>query len=353
MISQVVDVVVDELADSLVGDEFHIGLEAVKRFALFWLVVEREQARQDSDKISIYEYAKQARPKNKLADEFEEADWVRYYERTLDHFNSLNLEQKVRLRLRQQQEAAYRAAKSAQDKELKGNTGRYQGNSLFPYQKDEFSILDGIKDGGFDKAIETTYKRLVSEKGYLRKMNFKEYRAFVDVLADGIERSSEAHKNISYYKLEKRLGFQAMKSVLKALHESNEFGNGTQEAACSDLMLVLKLPLLSERQQYAEIYPGLSESEKVRWRIEVDGLLRFTGYCCQALAGLLSGGDEGHNRIALDEADWDAFSRLYTPNTFSNDYLLKRDFYASDFDTFMQALDKHNMLEFSTMTNPR
>lgn len=351
MFSEVVEHTVEKLAREMVHGIFHIGLDAVKRYVLFWCMTNYLQEQQMSERMSIEQYASSTfslttEERNKLTkDGVEKADrlWKAYYERKLDHYNSINLEKKVALLLRQKQETQLRLIKKAKNENLEGNAKRFQGLSLFPYQLEEFAVLDGIKEGQAAQEIGRTYKRIVSDKGYLQKMTFKEYREFVALLQDEIDHSQDPYKNIRYYKLEKRLGFEAAKAVLKAIKNCREQNKWPLEIAVRDLTYVLRLPFLSERQQYAEVYPELNWEERNRWGLELLGILTFTETCILAAQQRLT----EFNGNVLHPKDWEMFATLYLPETFKNDYKQRKDFQAEDFTLLMADLDKQNTEAFA------
>jgi hypothetical protein len=355
MFSEVVEHTVEKLAREMVHGIFHIGLDAVKRYVLFWCMANYLQEQQMSERMSIEQYASSTfslttEERNKLTkDGVEKADrlWKAYYERKLDHYNSINLEKKVALLLRQKQETQLRLIKKAKNENLEGNAKRFQGLSLFPYQLEEFAVLDGIKEGQAAQEIGRTYKRIVSNKGYLQKMTFKEYREFVALLKDEVDQSQDPYKNVRYYKLEKRLGFEAVKAVLKAIKDCREQNKWPVEIVVRDLTYVLRLPFLSERQQYAEVYPELNWEERNRWGMELLGILTFTEACILAAKQTL---DESKGSI-LQPTDWECFETLYLPESYENDYLQRKDFAAEDFTLLMTVLDEQNTQAFEQFRN--
>lgn len=335
MFAEFVEIVVEKMHRG----HFRIGLEPIKRHVLFWCMANYLQEQQKSGKISIVRYASRTFP---LAEEgskeqkLEMLDRNAYYERKLDHYNTMNLEKKVELLLRQKLESKQRMMKQANNENLEGNAQRYQGLSLFPYQLEEFAVLDGIKEGNATGEMRKTYKRMVSEKGYLKKMTFKEYKSIVSFLKDEIAQSQDPHTNIRSYKLEKRLGFQAVKAVLKAIKDCREQEKWPVEIVIRDLTYVLRLPLLAERQQYAAMYPDLTWEDRKTWGMDVLQLYTFTEECTKEAKFVL---DQSKGSM-LKEGDWELFKTLYLPESFENDYKQRKDFNAADFTLLMADLDQ-------------
>ncbi|MCM3625528.1 class A beta-lactamase-related serine hydrolase [Brevibacillus borstelensis] len=345
MFWDVVEQTVETLAVKMVRGTFHIGLDAVKRYVLFWCMANHLQENQMEQKMSIEKYAASkfsltSEEKEKLKQETIERLSFAFYERKLDHYNTMNAENKMKLLLRQKQETYYRINRKEKEETEKGNVRRFEGLALFPYQLDEFSILDAIKEGEYTQEVGRTYKRIVSDKGYLQKMTFKEYKELVTLLSDEIDQSQALYKNVATYKLEKRLGFEALKAVLKALSECREKNHVPDQIAARDLITILQLPFLSERQRYAKVYPDLDLLEQMKWRIEIKGILMFTQACILATKQKLA---ESNDSI-LQPEDWERFQTLYIPKSYENDYKLRKDFRSDDFTLIMTELDKLNML---------
>lgn len=105
-------------------------------------------------------------------------------------------------------------------------------------------------------------------------------------------------------------------------------------------MQLLYLPFISERQKYALIYPELNEREKRKWRVEVEGILRFTKYCVSEVVQKVKGKEEA----IFQENDWEQFKNIYTPESFRNNYKQRKDFSSSDFTALMRELDEYNAL---------
>jgi hypothetical protein len=342
----IVEQKVESLARIIVKGKFHIGLDAVKRYVLFWCMTNYIQEQEENQEMSIFQYAQSVNPlklkDNKdlyLDDKVKE--WNKFYERKVDHYNTLNAENKVKLLIRQKQE--WHDQMKQKEEKGKGKERRFEGLSLFPFQRNEFAVLDGIKEmrKPFNE-LNRTYKRIVSDKGYLSKMTFAQYKDFVSHLKDEINQSQDLLKNIQYYKLEKRLGFEAMKAVLKSLHDCRKTNHVTAEIAVRDLTTVLQLPFLSERQRYAEVYPELSEQGRVRWRLELQGIQAFVQRCILMVRSKLA---ESKGAI-LHPKDWEHFQGLYLPETYENDYKLRKDFRAEEFSLLMTELDKQNRQTF-------
>jgi uncharacterized small protein (DUF1192 family) len=346
MFRDIVDKEVEQLAAKMVRGQFHIGLEAVKKYVMFWCMANHLQKQQENQKMSILQYAQgklrlTEKEREKLQPEKIEKLRANFYERKIDHYHTLNAENKVRHLLLHEQESHDRMIKKAKNQNEKGNARRFEGNTLFPYQIDEFSVLDAIKEGEHeDVKANKTYKRIVSEKGYLGLMTFKEFKEYVEVLTEEIERSDDTYKNIRYYKLEKRLGFEALKSVLKALADCRERDEVPIGIALKDLSLVLHLPFLSERQRYAEVYPELNVEEQMKWRLEIQGLLTFVKTCLVTVQYIIH--ESKTKEDIFDEQDWEQFKTIYLPDTFRNDYKQRKDFSSEDFTLFMKELDKQN-----------
>lgn len=218
MFSKIVEEEVEQLATDLVQGQFYIGLEAVKKFVMFIIMTDYIQKKQKDQGMSIWKYAqnqlKLPEETNEMPPEKVDALIFNNYERILYLYNTITKEKRIEHLLRQKQEEQRREMKKEKNKQTQGNSERFQGLDLFPYQINEFSILYAIKEGKYDDVnASLTQKRIISEKGYLRKINFKSFKEYIKILESQIDESNDQYKNIQYYKLEKRLGFELIKAI--------------------------------------------------------------------------------------------------------------------------------------------
>jgi len=341
MLYELIDEIVEELARYIVSGRFHIGLDAVKEYLLFYVMADRIQKGKQEGKISIWKYYEQHTSfpeelKNLPPEKIEKFKYNRY-ERLLYLFNTLNAENRMKHRLRQKQEAEYRKKKKENNQKTTGNPNRFKGVDIFPYQIGEFSALDEIKEGkGVNKKASTTLKRIISEKGYLKRIRFKDFKEFIEYLKTKIDQSGDEYKNVQYYKLEKRLGFELIKAAAVALKQCRENGYPLPIAA-RDLIEVFHLPFISDRQKYVLVYPYLDEEKRMIWRGEVEGIMRFLGYSAVLVLQEIEGKED-----VYDESDWERFRNIYAPSSFKNDYKLRKDFTLDDFRILMETLDEYN-----------
>lgn len=342
MLNDIVERTTTYLFNNLVGGSFYIGLDPIKEYTKFYLIAEYLQQDVYNQTLSIDQYSKdQGNKKIGEDDETEENRWKRY-ERTVDHYNTLNFEKKIELLKRQQEEKEYREQRSqtTDKKKIKGNPNRYKGNELFEYQLGEFKVLDDIKQGKYESYnANLIYKRINSDKGYLNKMNFRQYSDYIDILRQEIADSDDKYKNIRYYKLEKRLGYELIKSILTSIRLSVE-KEESRDRVIMDLIPLFRLPLIKERQKYAEVYWKLNKQEKKMWRMEIEGLIRFISYTINASKAEIS--KSGMKNIITDQ-DLKEFAQIYIYSSYENNYKQRKDFTSEDFKALMCKLDDKNI----------
>lgn len=344
---------IDKLCSVFVAGEFHIGIAPIKEYVKFYIISQYIQKEFANETISVLKYAEENFIDTDDIDEndddgpekLERKRW-NFYERKLDHYNTLNFEKKNDLKKRIREEKLAKTL-HGKEKNRKGNIIRYQGNEIHRFQLSEFRMLDDIKEGkdaGFNS--NKTYKRIISDKGYINKINFRELQDFIDVLSQEIDKSGDEYKNIRYYKLEKRLNFELIKSVLKALHNCKE-KQETDNAILDDLVILFKLPLIKERQIYANIYPELNYSERMRWRIEIDGVFRFIQYAITVCESLL----KNKNIDEIIKPELEGFKNIYMDFSYRNDYKIRKDFTAENFLSLMKKFDDINVKTYNLINN--
>ncbi|RYG71217.1 hypothetical protein EU245_14790 [Lentibacillus lipolyticus] len=335
------------------GDLFRIGLEPINEFVLFFCMAQHVQQK-NSKSTSVLQYANEKFDEEELDEmlpqEIQEGNKRNFYERKLEHYHALNAEKMLEYEMIEEKERQNRQSKQARNEDTRGNASRYEGNPLYEFQFSEFDLLDAIKEGEYDSSkANMNYKRIISDKGYLYKMTFKDFKEFVKVLHEEIDQSEETHKNIRYYKLERRLHFELVKSILLAMRKCEEANEKIEKKEyLIDLCMLFRLPLLKARQTYAEIYPNLNAKERHEWREEVFNLIIFLQRVVLIVQKQITGKEE---QVFTDQ-DWKTFHAIYLPSHFQNNYKQRKDFKAQDFKTLMQTLDKQNqaILEQSQKT---
>ena len=345
-IQNVVNVVKE--ANPNINGEFYIGMEPIVDFVFFYCITNERQEKQKKNYKNILEYSKEnfildEKERKNLTEEMQDALFKSAYEKKLYYFNTLNSKSMLNKIKRTELEKKIRAIKQQKGQNLDGNAQRFKGLEIFSFQEDELTTLVSIKQGDYDdKKANMTYKRLVSEKGYLHHLKFKEYTNFVDILRKEIKEMPMGNKNVQLYKLEKTLNYELLKCTAVALNQSKQTSTFDEESVIRDLLLVFGLPFLEARQQYTMIYPQLNKADRDNWRREVQGLTCFTMDCITVLVKTLQGVYEP----MLTKEDLKRLNNLYLSESFKNDYIQRKDFNAEDFKSILNVLDSMNSIAF-------
>jgi hypothetical protein len=315
---------VEKIAAIIITGEFVIGIEPFIEYVYFYCVSDALQRNKQA--VSLLKYHNSKIENIQATDTISEVDSKEEeYDKLVDFFNGLNFRNQIEFLKRKELEKE------------KGKLKRFEGVSLFNFQLSEFEVLTNIK--GQKMKENTTYKRIVSPKGYLHRSNFTEIKEFHDLLWNEINNSEEEHKNIRFYKLEKLMGFELMKSTLKALHESRDSKLFDEHESIDDLLLISPIPLIKDRHKYAELYVELDWADKQIWRIELQSIMTLLKYSIAAVQMRVK---ETKYNIS-ENADWNRFDEVYLPPSYVKDYKIRKDFYAEDFKVFMRRVDKHNI----------
>lgn len=341
-----VEKIIDYVFDQATILPFTIGMNPVKEFVKFHIIAEYLQEEVFDQSQSIKTYVENEIEKDKTSYKVKSADveeklrWQKY-ERTIDIYHTLNEKKQLEYIKKLEEEKKYRENKD-DDEKLKtvGNPARYNGYKLYEYQLNEFKILKAIKNGDYDTAkANLTYKRLMSKRKIRYKISFKNYSDYVDILRTEIdERSNDPYKNIAYYKLEKRMNHELNKSVAAAINQCARNGE-RQEVVANDLFRLYVLPLIKDRQTYAEMYPKLDAQERIQWRKDIFSLEYFIKYLVSLFKEFRK--DTNLKEILTDD-DMEKFKLIFAKGTFENSYIQRRDFSADDFRAIMSVSDEMN-----------
>ena len=330
MLKEMVDKAVERYNREFVSGEFYIGLDSIKQFAYFYVIALYNHRHVKTDVKSVRQFLKDPHF-DKIREEEEKNDIAgccegRLYERKLDHYNTLNREKML--------EASIRRKEGYSD----DRGARFGGIKIYESQFEEFKILDDVKEYKILERYNLTYKRLNSENEYLHKITFSELREFVKLLKTEIDESEEEYKNTRYYKLEKRLGFELIKSQLKCISICREMGLDADRTV-NDMIPLFLLPMISDRQKYAELYPTLDSKERDEWRMEIEGIIRFVHYVAIHCSEVLVNKELEH---ILTEGELESFKAIYTKGTFENEFKMRKDFSAKDFKDLMKGAERWN-----------
>jgi hypothetical protein len=367
VLEDIIDETIDEIDRRMVSGEFSIGLKPIKEFVRFYIIAEYIQNELENETTNILKYSENnfIPSESSKEDDIEQAERLekekwQAYERKVDHYNTLNFKKKLQLKIKKKKGERYKEIKKAentkngsksatQEKKVirNGPAERYKGDDLYKFQINEFKILDDIKEGKYNyDNLNRTYKRIISEKGYLKKMGFKELETFCDTLRKEIQYSDYAYKNIRYYKLEKTLRFELIKSILKAIHECKT-RNLETDRMIDDFLILFEMPLLEERQAFVEEYPELDAAEIMAWRTEVLSINNFIIFAIKMCKGVLKAKSE----YKLSQMDLERFKNEWNDMSFENNYKMRSDFDASDFLDLMDKLDQVNIKQHSQVNN--
>lgn len=324
MLYSIVDERIEELYEEIVKGDLLVSLDSIKDFVYFIIGAEELQYKNKKE-FSLSSFTRELSEElAELDDKVDLYDFIQEYDKVAYHYTNLNYGNQLEAKAR------------AREEKEKGKQSRFEGKKLYGFHKDEFLDLMEIKSDS-DHVYHKTYKRIVSEKGYLSRITFSEYKGFYEYLFDLINRD-DPFSNIRYYKLEKRMNFELKKAILVAMKKNRQSKFKLRnDVVAEDLLMVTKIPLISERHRLVEIYSELDIFEDIlKWRYIVDvSINRFINYAIQHVRFYLE--KEKYN--VLDNLDKDKFQSIYSPDTFFLDYKMRRDFNASDFKILMKYID--------------
>ena len=194
-----------------------------------------------------------------------------------------------------------------------------QGAPRISYQfqiKEIKSLMSLYKD-------DNAYKRI--RKNKLNLIKFEDYRAFVAKLKIK-NYSSTAEQKVDEYKLERTLGFELIKKILKAKHELDTI-------ILDDLISLYKLPDIESRQKVADIYVNSIKSRSLEW----NKIISKTTETTQKIA------DEAYSNIhyLVEELPYEHDSSAienYLKGRYINDFTLGKDFEEVDFKSLMKRI---------------
>ena len=259
-------------------------------------------------------------------------------DRTYDHFTKMNHFKELELLYNR--------------KTKKNDKFYYQEHPIYEYQYEEFQVLEKkFGDPDADKIADLTYKRIRSNN--LHKIRFSEYQNFIEELKEVIEASNEVSHNISYYKLEKRLNFEFIKTLCKVIRRL-EKAKKNSPILIPPLLKLMMCPDLVARQQYAEQYELIlfGPSNKLatdlgQWAHKAYIHIFLLGKCIESVQKRLVNCIDKINLIDYE----DEFCKIYADNTFSSPYVLGTDFLDKNFKLLMCALEKFNNDEWYEIVN--
>lgn len=347
-----IDIVVRETTERLfkqiVSGKFRIGYEPVIEFVKFAIILEYLQTEVHGQSQSLLEIFKEIYGNAAENSVDEEDEYRTKYDKFVYSYHKLNREKEDDYNTIQKEEEDIRKKRveikgdttRQEPSSLNGNIMRFKGNRISKYQKGEFRILAHLKSTDEDNGnLRKTYKRLLSKTGTFSKITFTDYKQFVEKLSEDIKVNRlYLFKNVQYYKLEKRLGFELMKAVLRSVRICQDNGENPEEVL-SSLSYLNNLPLINDRQKYADVFPSLNKIERERWRIEVEGLQRFIGY-------VYTDSKERIQELPKEEIFTEKmiaeFQSIYADQLFKNDYKLRKDFNSNHFKITLEFFDQIN-----------
>jgi|SRR5699024_9738197 len=324
MFYSIVSEKIDELYEAIVTGDLLVSLDSIKEFVYFIIVAEELQSK-GQEEYSLSSFTKMLWESESLEDDLELYDFMQEYDRVTHHYTNLNFKKQVEAKIR------------AKFEEEKGKQLRFKGNKLYGFQKDEFFELMKIKSDS-NHEFHKTYKRIVSEKGYSSRVTYTEFKKFHDYLFNLIDKNDPI-SNIRYYKLEKRTSFEIIKTILVAMKKNKDSRLTLKdEIIMADLLKVANIPLLTERYRLIEVYSDLDDFEDiVKWRYLVfTGINRFINYAIQYVKAYV----DKEQYSVLEKYHPEKFQSIYTPDSFHQDYKMRKDFSASDFKKLMKYIDE-------------
>lgn len=348
MLDEIINDCVEIIYEDRIPYNFFIGFEPIKEFCKFFIIAKNLQDERLNESQTILKYVKKAIEENKedfesdipeseLALEREE------YDSTLYRYNTLNAEKMLDFEKRKKMEKEYRESlkQSNQDAPTMGNPNRFEGNRLYDFQLNEFKTLTEIKKGVFDvnANVNLTYNRILGKKGYMKKIQFAEFAHFVNILEIEIDDDYlNPFKNIRYYKLEKRLNFELIKSMCNAINICRRKKESVDRAV-AELFPLFQLPLVQARQEYADKYAELDLKGREAWKFEVALLFKFINAAVNLSLEAIKTEDE--ENIITDD-DLESFKSIYGLDTFENTYEFGIDYNKKDFKLLMSKMDEMN-----------
>lgn len=259
-------------------------------------------------------------------------------DRTYDHFTKMNHFKELEL---------------LSNRKIKEETKPYyQEQPIYQYQYDEFRVLEEkFGDPDVNKAADITYKRIRSNN--LHKIKFSDYQKFVEELKDIVEISNEISHNIGYYKLEKRLNFELIKTLCKVVRRL-EKAKKYSPSLIPPLLKLMLLPDLVARQHYAEQYELIifGSSDKLegdlgQWAGKAYCHIFLLEQCIRSVQNKLVDRMEHINLVDYE----DEFCKIYAKNTFSSSYSLGTDFLEKNFKLVMSAIAELNSNEWDKVVD--
>lgn len=327
MFYSLVDESVEELYSKIVTGDLLVSLDSLKEFVYFIIIADGIQSTNRKE-YSLFSFNNMLSGSEKLQEDEDLHEFLEEYDRVAHHYKNLNYKNQLEAKIR------------AKTEEKDGKSSRFEGKRLYDFHVDEFLELMKIKSDSSHE-FHKTYKRIVSEKGYLSRITYTEYKSFYEYLFDLID-EDDPPSNIKYYKLEKRMGLEIQKAILTAMKKKRESKIIiNDDELMRDLLMVTKIPLIGERHRLVEIYSGLDHFEDIlKWRNIVGiSINRFINYAIQHVQHHIK--SEKYN--VLESLERSKFQSIYLPSSFYQDYKLRRDFSASDFKKLMKYMDDNTI----------
>lgn len=274
-IEDVVDYHVSLLYNTIVHNNFYIKFDSILNFVEFYVTYELYLK---VEELNSYKSLKQLSEDAINKYEIHSMDKVSFYEQTQHCYSVMTDKTKEDHKLNKEK------FMSSNSKEKSTKLGeRYKGKKIYETVQKDFESLQKIytykKIDSNDyklKVDNTTYKRLREKKSH--NIKFDEYKHFVEGLKEDILESNFEYKGIQYYKIEKRMTYELIKTIcanyVKIKEEDkNKFIKYT--------VLVANLPLIDVRHNYVDVYAISNEIGRDKCIREVEGLLRFINMCVE------------------------------------------------------------------------
>ncbi|MFV2046292.1 hypothetical protein ACEWK1_02845 [Metabacillus sp. YM-086] len=316
--------------------DFYIQLEDFMEFVTFHLITFIKLRNPlSSKKMSMNQYLQQdeayLKSYNKVAITDEEE--YKIFHNTLrnanNRFNTLNHKTKAEAESRKQAEA---------EKGSRGNRFEspitihdFQANGEMPILMDVKSTKD---------LLNTVYQRIL--KNNIHNINFTNYKLFSEHLNDSIQEQnlSEEDKLLHHYLIEKHLKLHTLKKICKnyekLIQSTNPILTELEKRARLQLMLyVTSMPMVQQWETYLDLVMELSPHQFDSFVQEIDSITNFIKWI------LLMYFQENEN-VDFNEQDLIYFNNYVNQKRFENDFVLRRDFSSTTFNSVMREIKQGN-----------
>lgn len=247
----------------------------------------------------------------------------------VNRYNSLNHKNEFNSLRRKEEEA-----------KKKSRSSRFESHiEIYDFQiKGEMPILMKVKEK--KDVFNTVYQRIL--KNNIHNINFTNYKLFSEYLNEEIEQQelTQDEKNLHHYLIEKHLKLHAIKKICRnyeILQKSTNPKLSEEElrARLELMIFATHSPMVQQWCSYIDLVLELKVEKFKKFIIEILSISNFIHWIY-----ILYFNET--DSIVCDEDDLTHFREYVDSTKFSNDYLLRKDFYSNTFATVMKEIKKAN-----------